>query len=64
MEFGRTRKNSIKWVLSEDYKCTCERVQEDKHNTYECLDLKGTCNKVDEINDSAIKLTIYWTDKV
>jgi len=54
---GRTRKNLFKWGLSEDDKCECGRVQDDKH-IYECPNFEGTCSKedMDEINDNAIQL--------
>lgn len=51
--------------LSEDDKCECGRVGDDKH-IYENPNFAGTCSKddVDKINDNAIKLAAYWADKI
>jgi len=62
-ECGRTRKNLFKWDLSK--KCKCGRVQDDKH-IHQCPNFEGTSSKEDmnDINDIAIQLAAYWTNKI
>lgn len=55
----------FKWVLADDNKCECGRVQDEKH-IFECPNFEGTCSKkyVDKVNDNAIILAVYWTGKI